>query len=100
MLSGASRNQKWACTRCGPAVSPNNRHISVVEALLGRAVNGLRLLLQPRQLPLEVLDQQVSEIVADALADDHPERGEVGAVLGERVGRHLPAPFTQSARHV
>ena len=63
-------------------------------------VDRLRLLLEPRQLPLEVGDEQVGHVVGEAAPDDDAQRGEVRAVLRERVGGHLPAALAQRVRDV
>ena len=54
-----------------------------------------RLLFQTRELALQIGEQHVGEVVAEAPAYDHAQRGDVGAVLRERVRRHLPAALTQ-----
>jgi hypothetical protein len=46
-------------------------------------VHGRRLLLQARQQPLEVAQEQVGGVVGEAPPDHHPERRQVGAVLGK-----------------
>ena len=52
----------------------------------GLVVDGRRLRLETRELPLEVRDEQIGEVVREAVAHDDAECREVGAVLGERVG--------------
>ena len=65
-----------------------------------RVVHRRRLLLEPRELPLDVGHEQVGEIVREAAAHDDAERREVRAVLRERVCRNLPAAFAQGVRDV
>jgi hypothetical protein len=57
-------------------------------------VNGSRLLLQARQLSLEVVDEHVGHVVREPTPDDHAQGGEVGAVLRKSVRRELPAALT------
>ena len=53
-----------------------------------------------RQLALDVAYEHVGEVVREALPHDDAQRGEVGAVGGEGVGRHLPAALAQGIRDV
>ena len=47
-------------------------------------------------MPAEVADEQVGEVVGEAVAHDDAQRGEVLAVLGERVGRDEPAAVAEA----
>ena len=51
--------------------------------------------LEPRQDATQVGEQQVGEVVAEPATDDDAQRREVGALLRERVRRHLPAALAQ-----
>ena len=63
-------------------------------------VDGRRLLLEPRQLTLQVVDQQVGQVLAEPTFDDDPQRREVLAVLRERVRRQEPAALAQGVGDV
>ena len=69
----------------------------------GRAVavvHRFPLLLQPGQLPLDVGEQHVREIVAEPASHHDAKSREVITVLRERVSRQLPAALTQRVRDV
>ena len=73
----------------------------MVECRRRRAVvNRLRLLLEARQLPPQIGNQHVGEVVGEAASHDDPERREVLAVLREGVGRDLPATLAQRVRDI
>ena len=59
-----------------------------------------RLLLEPRQLPLEIVHEQVRQVVAETSPHDDTQRGEVGPVLGKRVRGNLPAALAHGVRDV
>ncbi len=63
-------------------------------------MDGLGLALEARELALEVGDEHVGQVVREAAANDDAERGEIGAVLGERVGGDLPAALAKGVRDV
>ena len=63
-------------------------------------MNGGRLLLQARQLPLEIVDEHVGHVVREPTPDDHAQGGEVGPMLRERVRRNLPAALTHCVRDI
>src|SRR5450830_1560500 len=46
---------------------------------------------------VEVGQQKVGEVVAEAVAAHDPQHGKVLAVRGERVGRDLPATFAKGS---
>jgi hypothetical protein len=58
-------------------------------------VYGGGLGLEPRQLPLDVRDEQVGEMVSEAPPHDHAQGGKVLSVLRERVRGHLPAALAK-----
>src|SRR5262245_8438567 len=75
--------------------------MSVSERRPGRrVVYGGRLALQAWEVAQNVLDEHVGHVVRAPSTDDEGERGEVGAFLGERVGRNLPASLAQCVRDV
>ena len=79
----------------------DTRHGSVVETGRARGVPNRRgLRLEVRQLPLDVLHEQVGHVVGEPELDDDAQRREVGAVGRERVGGHQPAALAQRARDV
>ena len=99
----------------GSRTAPGRRRATAVRRPAGRrmrptpplsggsptrpCVDRLRLLGSRRSsCALEVGDQQVGQVVAEPVADDDPQRGQVGAVGRERVGRHQPAALAQRAR--
>src|SRR5262245_38481007 len=92
---------------CVPALAIKRDPDASARALLvaeprggGVVVYRLGLLLEPRQLPIQVREQHVGHVVGEAAPHDHAQGGEVFAVLRERVGRHLPAALAQRVRHV
>lgn len=50
---------------------------------------------QPGQRLFEVVDQQVGQIVAEAVANNDPQHGQVFSVGREGVGRYQPAALAQ-----
>ena len=58
------------------------------------------LLLELRQLPLDVVDQQVRHVVAEAALDHDAQHRQVLAVLREGVRREQPAALAQRVRDV
>ena len=73
----------------------------MVEGCCRRAVlDRCALLLEARQLPYQILDEQPGKVVAEAAPDDDSQSREILAVLRERVGRHLPAALAQRVRDV
>ena len=63
-------------------------------------VNGLRLLLEARQLPLRSATSRSARSWREAAPHDDPQRREVLPVLRERVRRDLPAALAQRVRDV
>src|SRR5262249_19467128 len=63
-------------------------------------VQRLSLTRESGQLALEVGNEHVGHVVAEAPLHYHPERSQVGAVLRERVRRHQPSPFAKRVRDV
>src|SRR5215218_2970064 len=63
-------------------------------------VNRRRLLLEARQLTLQVAHEQVGQVVGEAAPDDDPEGGEILPVLREAVRGHLPATLAHGVRDV
>jgi len=51
-------------------------------------------------LGAQVAKQQIGDVHGEAAAHDDAQRRKVLTVLGERVGRHLPAALAQRRRHV
>ena len=104
------RRAQATCVVNGPtsgARPPSSRRAARIRARVSGGtrprrvvVRRARLLLQARELTLEVADQQVGHVVREAAPDDDPQRREVGPVGRERVGRDLPAAFAQRARDV
>jgi hypothetical protein len=76
------------------------RRSSVGKARVGFIVRRGRLLLEPRQQPLQVVQEQIGGVPAVTVPDHHPEREEVLAVLRERVRWHLPAALAHPAGDV
>ena len=65
-----------------------------------RVVHRDRLLLQPGELPLQVVHEKVGHVVREAAFHDDAKRGEVLPVLRERVRRQQPAVLTERVRRV
>jgi hypothetical protein len=72
----------------------------VVESARGGLVHEFGLLLELRQLPFDVVDEQVGHIVAEAPLDHDPQRCEVLPIFRERVGRQEPPALAQPVRDV
>ena len=73
----------------------------MVEAARAAAVvQGRGLPLQARELPLDVGDEQIGQVVTEAPFDHHTQRRKVGALLREGVGRHEPAALPEGVRDV
>ena len=73
----------------------------MAETGRGRLVmNRRRLLLETRQLSLQVGDQHVRHVVGEPAPDDDSKSGKIFAVLRERVRGHLPATLAKRVRHV
>src|SRR3954451_11612957 len=60
-----------------------------------RPTGGCRLLLQAREDPAQVVEQQVGEVVGEAVAHHDAQRGDVLPVLRERVRGHEPTLLAQ-----
>src|SRR3954454_13259289 len=100
---------KTCCTSKRSAASSSARTVlgsatelmalaSVVEARGGRAVvDRLRLVLQPRQLSLQVVEEHVGDVVGEAALDDDAQGRQVLAVGREGVRRHEPAALPHRA---
>src|SRR3954451_20287959 len=83
----------------------SQRHMSfpslVVEARrVSAVVYGGRLLLQTWQLPLDVVDEHVRDVVRESALHDDAKRCQVLPIGGKRVGRNEPATLAQRARDV
>ena len=61
---------------------------------------GCGLLAEPVEHPAEIVEQQVGEIVGEAVADDDAQRCDVLPVLRERVRGHEPTLLAQPCRDV
>src|SRR3954454_12857175 len=87
-----------------PRVCEPAAHVSpslVVEARRVRGVvYGGRLLLQTRQLPLQVVDEHVRDVVGKALLHDDAKRREILPIGRKGVSRNEPATLAHRARDV
>ena len=64
------------------------------------AGHGRREVVEVRGRGLQVAQEHLGHVVAEAVAHHDPEDGQVLAVGGHRVRRHQPAPLTKLARDV